>query len=68
MLKVKIITRDENGLKSEHHMKWDEVCKYKEDGGFMDEEILLVFVDGVCIYSGLSSPAITLDDLSGFFG
>lgn len=32
-----------------------------------EEEILMVYVDGTCIYSALGNDPITWDDIKGFF-
>ena len=65
---VMILTRDINGKKTSHNIAWDKVAKYVYDMFDDEDEILLVTVEGTCIYSALESNPITKDDLIGFFG
>lgn len=59
MQEVWIVTRDINGKRTDHYLHWDSACSYVQ-GNFTDEdEILLVIVEGSCIYSSLSSDSIT---------
>lgn len=73
MEEVIIVTRDENGKRTEHYLRWDNVCNYIDEHDFADEdEILLVIVEGTCIYSGLRNilepcDQITWTELQGFF-
>ena len=69
MEEVIIITRDCNGKRSYHFLTWDEVCHYVDVNDFSDEdEILLVIVEGTCIYSGLGVvEQLSWDDITGFF-
>lgn len=73
MEKVKIFMRDINGRRYMMSMRWwdvsVELSKQVTTGEISEEdEILLVLVDGACIYSALSDNPITLDELTGFFG
>ena len=70
MEEVVIITRDVNGKRSEHYLRWDNVCEYIEHNDFTeDDEILLVIVEGTCIYSGLGAvDQLYWDEVTGFFG
>lgn len=44
------------------------VCQFVEELENRDEEeILMVVVDGICIYSQLGNNPITWDDITGFF-
>ena len=67
MEEVVIITRDINGNRNNHYLHWDNVCTYVQDTFTDEDEILLVVVEDSCIYSYLSSEAITISDLLGFF-
>ena len=68
MIGVIITTRDINGTKLQHFMEWDQVCSYIQERGFTDEdEILMIDVEGTCVYSGLMGAPITWDDVTGFF-
>ena len=69
MEEVIIITRDENGKRTEHYLRWDNVCDYIDKHDFADEdEILLVIVEGTCIFSGLwTVNQLTWTELQGFF-
>ena len=66
MEEVTIVTRDINGKRTDHHMRWDGVCKYIQENFTDEDEILLVIVEDYCIYSLLNDP-ITREDLIGFF-
>lgn len=67
---VVIITRDVNGKRIYHYSTWDDICdcinSMRET--LEEEEILLVFVDEHCIYSGLwNTVPMSWGDLLGFF-
>ena len=64
---VWISTRDINGKRTNHYLHWDNVCSYIQENFTDEDEILLVVVADFCIYSYLSSDAITIGDLLGFF-
>ena len=70
---VTIITRDINGKRIKHEYLWDSVCNFVRGHGGIeanihdDDEILLILVDGICIYSGLTGDPIDWDDVTGFF-
>lgn len=68
-MEVIIITRDINGKRLEHYLHWDRVCSYVQESNFTEEdEILLVIVEGTCIYSGLwTVDNLSWDELTGFF-
>ncbi len=72
MEEVIIVTRDINGDRVPHYLIWDRVCEYintHQEYLAEDVEILLILVEGSCIYSGIgSSPTITWEDIRGFFG
>ena len=68
MEEVVIITRDVNGERLNHYLVWDKVAKYAYDMRHSDDEILLVMVENICIYSELEANPITWDDIVGFFG
>ena len=69
MEEVIIITRDENGKRTEHYLRWDNVCDYIDKHDFTDDdEVLLVIVEGTCIFSGLwTVDQLTWTELRGFF-
>lgn len=69
MEEVIIITRDENGKRTEHYLRWDDVCNYIVQHDFTEyDEILLVIVEGTCIFSGLwTVNQLTWTELQGFF-
>lgn len=69
MEEVIIITRDENGKRTEHYLRWDDVCNYIDQHDFTDDdEILLVIVEGTCIFSGLwTVNQLSWSELRGFF-
>lgn len=67
---VVIITRDVNGNRIGHLSTWDDICDYinSKRESVEEEEILLVYVDRQCIYSGLGkSVPLSWGDLLGFF-
>lgn len=64
---VLIVTRDCNGKRTNHCLHWDSVCEYVDETFTEEDEILLVIVEGTCIYSALSNEEIVVDDLTGFF-
>lgn len=64
---VRIVTRDINGKREEHYLYWDSVCEYVQESITDEDEILLVFVEDQCIYSGLFNDPIDREDLMGFF-
>ena len=73
MEEVVIITRDINGKRRTLEYLWDDVCVFiRGHGGLKfnihdDDEILLIAINGMCVYSSLTSPAITWEDVTGFF-
>lgn len=67
MEEVLIITRDINGKRESHFLRWDKVCEYIQENFTDEDEILLVIVEGSCVYSYLASDSITRGDLLGFF-
>ena len=73
MEEVTIITRDVNGKRTKLEYLWDSICSFINGHGGIeanihdDDEILLILVDGICIYSGLTDNPITWEDVSGFF-
>lgn len=69
MEEVIIITRDINGTRNSHYLRWDNVCDYIQKSKFTeDDEILLVIVEGTCIYSGLwTVNQLTWTELQSFF-
>ena len=67
MEEVIIVTRDINGLRTNHCLHWDSVCTYIQENFTDEDEIMLVIVEGACVYSYLSSNEITIGDLLGFF-
>lgn len=71
---VVIHTRDVNGKHILHKMPdISQVCEYIDEmllspnSSAGEEEILMVVVDGICIYSQLGNDPITWDDILGFF-
>lgn len=67
MEEVVIVTRDINGKRTNHYLRWDKACSYIQ-GNFTDEdEILLVIVEDTCVYSYLFADSINRYDLLGFF-
>lgn len=71
MESVTIITRDVNGKRNTHYLRWDSVCKYVENNKehLVDDEILMISVDGQCVYSGLwTVDLLTWEEVTGFFG
>lgn len=69
MEEVFILTRDVNGKRNYHYLRWDDVCNYIENSmGIRDEEILIVMVNDICIFSGLQHNGIlNWDTVAGFF-
>lgn len=68
MEEVVIVTRDENGKRTDHFLRWDKVCSYVQKNFTDEDEILLVIVEGTCIYSSLwTIDIMDLEDLIGFF-
>ena len=69
MDEVVIITRDVNGTRNEHYLRWDNVCDYVNSNEYLkDEEILIVSVNNMCIYSAMwTVDILNWDDLVGFF-
>lgn len=66
---VEILTRDVNGDKTVYQMPWDEICSFVATNvNVLGEEILMIGYNGRILYSSLCSPAITWDDITGFFG
>lgn len=64
---VSIETRDINGVRKQHILASSCVCNYILEHLTDDDEILLVFEDGNCIYSQLGHNPITRMELLGFF-
>ena len=72
MEKVVIIVRDINGKRITHTFAWNHYHTYMIGAGVFgnihhEDEILLITIDGTCVYSALTSPAITWEDVTGFF-
>lgn len=67
MEEVVIISRDINGKRINHLLHWDGVCDYVQDTLTDEDEILLVIIEGTCVYSYLSADSISKYDLIGFF-
>lgn len=67
MEEVIIVTRDINGKRTDHYLHWDSACSYIQETLTYDDEILLVIVEGACIYSSLTSGSISKPTLLGFF-
>ena len=69
-MEVKFVCRGSNGNQCVFEVYWEDVCHYvtKNMDDLEDYEILLVTVDGTCIYSALSNPPIIWDDITGYFG
>lgn len=68
-MQVKIIIRDPNGKQTTITSSWNNVCAgiLENREKLEDQEILLVLVDGTCIYSYLANDTIDWEDLIGFF-
>lgn len=70
MEQITIITRDINGKRIYHYSNWDDICDCINSmrDALEEEEILLVYVDQQCIYSGLwNTVPLSWGDLLGFF-
>lgn len=69
MENVSIVVRDINGKRRRISLRLCEVCSYINQWyeEFEQDEILMITVDNVCIYSQLASGPITLEDVTGFF-
>lgn len=72
MEKVVIVVRDINGKRITHTFCWNQYHTYFIGAGVFgnvnhEDEILLVTIDGTCVYSALISPSITWEDVTGFF-
>ena len=69
MEEVFVMTRDVNGKRNYHYLRWDNVCDYVlNNEEFQEEEILMVMVNDICIYSGLQNgDGLTWRALVGFF-
>lgn len=69
MDEVFVMTRDVNGKRNYHYLRWDNVCDYvKNEEGLHDEEILMVMVNDICIYSALQDhKMLSWEALIGFF-
>lgn len=69
MEEVFVMTRDVNGKRNYHYLRWDDVCDYViKDEGIRDEEILMVMVNDICIYSALQDhKMLSWQALVGFF-
>jgi hypothetical protein len=70
MEEVFIMSRDVNGKRNYHYLRWDDVCSYVEnDKELRYEEILMVTVNNVCVYSALSASfSLDWNEVVGFFG
>lgn len=69
MEEIFVITRDVNGKRNYHYLRWDNVCSYVEnEEGLQDEEILMVMVNDICIYSALGATfSLDWNEVVGFF-
>jgi hypothetical protein len=69
MEEVFVMTRDVNGKRNYHYLRWDNVCDYVlKDSELRDEEILMVMVNDICIYSALQdNRMLSWEALVGFF-
>ena len=69
MEEVFVMTRDINGKRNYHYLRWDNVCSYVEqDEALGDEEILIVMINDICIYSALQDhKMLSWEALVGFF-
>ena len=67
MEEVLIVTRDVNGKRTDHFLRWDKVSSYVQENITDEDEILLVIIEGTCVFSGLGHKFIRLEDLLGFF-
>lgn len=69
MDEVFVMTRDVNGKRNYHYLRWDNVCDYVlKDETLRDEEILMVMVNDICIYSALQdNKMLSWQALVGFF-
>ena len=69
MEEVFVMTRDVNGKRNYHYLRWGNVCSYIEnDEALRDEEILMVMVNDICIYSALQDhKMLSWEALVGFF-
>lgn len=69
MEEVFIMTRDINGKRNYHYLRWDDVCNYVESSeDLRDEEILIVMVNDICIFSGLQhNGMLSWETVVGFF-
>ena len=72
MEKVVIIVRDINGKRITHTFAWNHYHTYMIGACVFgnihhEDEILLITIDGTCVYSALTSLAITWEDVTGFF-
>lgn len=69
MESVTIMTRDINGKRAYHILKWDEVCGYVQTNiSVENEEILMVVVGSFCVYSAIQSARqLEWEELIGFF-
>lgn len=70
MEEVVIVTRDISGNRTSHFLRWDKVYEYIEDQELKKsaDEILMITVDGTCVYSGLYSAVLEWEDVLAFFG
>ena len=68
---VIVVTKNRDGVCEEHNLTWDRVRNYArlqiELGGDMDK-VVLVVVEGTCIFSSLYGTEITWRHLVAFFG
>ena len=69
MEEVFVMTRDINGKRNWHYLRWDSVCDYVNNNETLeDEEILIVMVNDICIYSALQGHGtLSWEALVGFF-
>ena len=68
---IYIWTRDINGKRTKlFYIGNDSVLQAINEGRIAEEdEVLIVSVDGMCVYSALGEEqSLTLDELTGFFG
>ena len=67
MEEVLIVCRDINGRRTNHFLRWDSAYDYIQSDITDEDEILLVIVEGACIYSSLSEDSISKFALLGLF-
>lgn len=66
---VVIITRDLSGDRCSHHIKWSDAYNYIREKELEElaEEILMITVDGMCVYSSLYSTVLEWETVLNFF-